>query len=98
MADTAVFKRQRGKHPWVRVVEMDYEPSQHRGTSETDRMGAHPQRYWGWMKLAIPSMFFFWIDLYASELDQIAPAMTETQRAKIYHGGVSEDDDSDDCN
>ena len=38
VADATVFRRQRGKRPWVRVVEVDYDPEEH---------DEDPQIYWG---------------------------------------------------
>ncbi len=45
--------------PWIKVVEIDYDPKEHRGNSRTGG-----ERFFGWMMMTTRSIIEMWIDMY----------------------------------
>ncbi len=67
--------------PWVKVVEVDYEPTRHRGNA---RWG--PQRYFGAMGASVSSLFTLWDDLGGRELSGLAPETKDGEMAILWDG------------
>lgn len=67
--------------PWVKVVELDYKPEQHKGNR---RVG--PQSYFGWMKLSTGSFFQLWQDLEGQDLWKLAPRNSDERLLTIWDG------------
>lgn len=67
--------------PWVKMVELDYKPEQHKGNR---RVG--PQSYFGWMKLSTGSFFQLWQDLEGQDLWKFAPRNSDERLLTIWDG------------
>ncbi|KAK0610692.1 hypothetical protein B0T17DRAFT_621153 [Bombardia bombarda] len=67
--------------PWVKMVELDYNPEQHKGNR---RVG--PQSYFGWMKLSTGSLFQLWQDLQGQDLWKLAPRNPDERQLTIWDG------------
>lgn len=67
--------------PWVKMVELDYRPEEHRGNR---RVG--PQSYFGWMKLSTESFSQLWQDLEGRDLWHLAPQNSDERLLTIWDG------------
>ncbi|RKU43159.1 hypothetical protein DL546_003244 [Coniochaeta pulveracea] len=75
-----------GSHPpWVKMVELDYNPDQHKGNR---RVG--PRSYFGWMKLSTASLFQLWQDLEAQDLWRLAPRNPDERLLTIWDGALND--------
>lgn len=87
LADEVVFRARAGGKAWVKMVEVHYNPAEHAAVN-------HPrfrlsQRYWGWLKIHIDSLFRLWRFLEARTFAFIAPPMAANQENSIvYSGGL----------
>ncbi len=65
---------------WIKVVEIDYEPQRHRGNIRTGG-----QRYFGWMIVALDSLFQLWDDL---EAKICSPSLRGPRMARLKRYGT----------
>ncbi|CEJ91018.1 hypothetical protein VHEMI06762 [[Torrubiella] hemipterigena] len=56
VVDSTVFEKLDCEMPWIRAVEIDYEAERYEDW-RNPRFANQPQRYWGWMKLSLESLF-----------------------------------------
>lgn len=66
---------------WVKIVELDYKPEQHKGNR---RVGL--QSYFGWMKLSTQSIFQLWQDMEGQDLWKFAPRNSDERLLTIWDG------------
>ncbi|CEJ94328.1 hypothetical protein VHEMI09867 [[Torrubiella] hemipterigena] len=86
-ADATVFaKLHNNKTPWIRAVQLDYEPARHEIWRDP-RFINERQYFWGWLKLSLMGLFDFWSMLQVRDLSQLAPAMVTEESAAILDRG-----------
>lgn len=66
--------------PWIKMVELDYDPDYHKGNVRV------PRNYFGWMKLSIESLYEVWQRLEGRDLWKVAPLNTDETLLTIWDG------------